>query len=82
MSSDPNGDALPRSISGDTEVACTPSITAPGASYPLGFRHSSGQNQNRSFSRPSGARLPRVEELDGEWKEDGSLTADSSSGPY
>jgi hypothetical protein len=58
MSSDLNGDASSRSISGDTEVAGTPSITAPGASYPLGFRHSSGQNQNRSFSRPSGARLP------------------------
>ena len=46
--------ALIRAISGDTKVAGTPSIAAPGALYAVGFFASKPKSPNRSFSRPFG----------------------------
>jgi len=49
--------ALIRSISGDSQVAGTPSIAAPGALYAVDFSTPNPKSRNRSFSRPSGVRL-------------------------
>jgi hypothetical protein len=49
--------ALISSISGDSQVAATPSIAAPAALYASVFPHQNKKSWNWSFSRPSGARL-------------------------
>ena len=63
------GNALIRSIAGDTEVAGPPSIAAPGALYAIDFSTPASKSRNRSFSRPSGSetalrgrRLTKTEE--------------------
>jgi hypothetical protein len=53
-----NAEALNGSILGDTDLAAPLSISAPGALYEDGFSGKRQKMQNRSFSRPSGARLP------------------------
>ena len=49
--------ALSRSISGDSQVAGTPSIAVSGPLYAVNFSTPKPKRRNRSFSRPSGVRL-------------------------
>ncbi len=45
-------------VSGDSLVAPTPSIAAPGALYAVDFSSPKPKRRIRSFSRPSGVRPP------------------------